>query len=130
MHSSLHTVLAIVAAVIVGTAVFSTEDSSAAELVEAPLEDVWPALSERRLGDLDAMVAHGEIRVLTTFTLGSYFIDRGTQRGTTYELSRILEKYIRDKLGKDGRRLKVTIVPVRRDQLLPHLIAGYGDVVF
>ena len=30
---------------------------------EAPLEDVWPALSEERLGDLDAMVERGEIRL-------------------------------------------------------------------
>ena len=87
-------------------------------------------MSEPRLGDLDAMVARGEIRVLTTFTLGSFFIDRGQQRGTVYELSLILEKYVRDKLGKDARRLKVTIIPVRRDQLLPYLLAGHGDVAF
>jgi len=94
------------------------------------LDEVWPAMSEPRLGDLDAMVARGEIRVLTTFTLGSFFIDRGQQRGTVYELSLILEKYVRDKLGKDARRLKVTIIPVRRDQLLPYLLAGHGDVAF
>ena len=97
---------------------------------EAPLEDVWPALSAARLGDLDAMVDRGEIRVLTTFTLGSYFIDRGQQRGTVYKMSQILEKYVRDKLGKKGRLLKVTIIPVRRDQLLPFLNAGHGDIAF
>ena len=97
---------------------------------EAPLEDVWPALSAARFGDLDAMVDRGEIRVLTTFTLGSYFIDRGQQRGTVYEMSQILEKYVRDKLGKKGRLLKVTIIPVRRDQLLPFLNAGHGDIAF
>ena len=103
---------------------------SAEELPEAPLDDVWPALSEARLGDLDKMIERGEIRVLTTFTLGSYFIDRGQQRGTVYELSQILEKYVRDKLGKKARRLKVTIIPVRRDQLLPFLLSGYGDLAF
>ena len=97
---------------------------------EAPLENVWPALSEARFGDLDAMLERGEIRVLTTFTLGSYFIDRGQQRGTVFEMSQILEKYARDKLGKKARILKVTIIPVRRDQLIPFLIAGHGDVAF
>jgi membrane-bound lytic murein transglycosylase MltF len=120
----------IIAAALFTAAAWSAEDEQKVELEEAPLEDVWPALSEPRLGDLDAMVAHGEIRVLTTFTLGSYFIDRGKQRGTVYELSLILEKYAREKLGKDARRLKITIIPVRRDQLLPHLIAGHGDVAF
>ncbi len=97
---------------------------------EAPLEDVWPALSAARFGDLDAMVDRGEIRVLTTFTLGSYFIDRGQQRGTVYEMSQILEKYVRDKLVKKGRLLQVTIIPVRRDQLLPFLNTGHGDIAF
>lgn len=32
------------------------------ELVEAPLDDVWPTLSAARHGDLDAMVRRGEIR--------------------------------------------------------------------
>lgn len=100
------------------------------ELQEAPLQDVWPALSEPRFGDLDEMLLRGEIRVLTTFTLGSYFIDRGQQRGTVYELSLVLEQYAREHLGTDARRLKVTIIPVRRDQLLPHLLAGHGDVAF
>jgi len=97
---------------------------------EAPLEDVWPALSEARLGDLDAMLERGEIRVLTVFTLGSYYIDRGRQRGTVYEASRMLEKFARESLGAQAARLKVTIIPVRRDQLLPHLVAGHGDVAF
>ena len=107
-----------------------TTETDAVELPEAPLEDVWPALSEEKFGDLDAMIERGEIRVLTTFTLGSYFIDRGRQRGTVFEMSQILEKYARDKLGKKARLLKVTIIPVRRDQLLPFLIAGHGDVAF
>jgi membrane-bound lytic murein transglycosylase MltF len=100
------------------------------ELPEAPLDDVWPALSDVRLGDLAAMVDRGEIRILTTFSLGMYFIDKGRQRGTVYEMSQILEKYVRDKLGKEARLLKITIIPVRRDQLIPHLIAGHGDVAF
>ncbi len=76
------------------------------------------------------MVERGEIRVLTSFTLGSYFIDRGRQRGTVYEMSQILETYAREKLGKNARNLKITIIPVRRDQLIPFLNTGHGDVAF
>ena len=97
---------------------------------EAPLEDVWPALAEPSLGDLDAMLERGEVRVLTTFTLGQYFIDKGEQRGTVFELSLRLEDYLREKLGKQASRLKVTLIPVRRDQLLPFLVAGHGDIAF
>ena len=107
------------------------DESIEANLHEAPpLQDVWPALSEPKLGDLDALIERGEIRVLTTITLGSYFIDRGRQGGMVYELSLRLEEYARKNLGANARRLKVTIIPVRRDQLLPHLVAGHGDVAF
>jgi len=102
----------------------------AQEVDEAPLEDVWPALAEPQFGDLDAMLQRGEIRVLTTITLGSYFIDQGRQRGTVFEMSQLLEKYARDKLGQAAKTLKVTIIPVRRDQLISFLITGHGDVAF
>ena len=39
-------------------------ETDVVELPEAPLEDVWPALSEEKFGDLDAMIERGEIRVL------------------------------------------------------------------
>jgi membrane-bound lytic murein transglycosylase MltF len=100
------------------------------ELSEAPLEDVWPALADARLGDLEMMLARGEIRVLTTFTLGSYYIDRGRQRGGIYEMSRRLEDYVREKLGREAATLKITMIPVRRDQLIPFLVEGFGDMVF
>jgi len=123
-------IAAIVAAALLTATVLPAQEVGLTSLTEAPLDGVWPALSEPRLGDLDEMVALGEIRVLTTFTLGSYFIDKGEQRGTVYELSRILEEYARKHLGTEARRIKVTIIPVRRDQLLPHLVAGHGDIAF
>ena len=119
-----------VAAALLTAATWSAEEDDQKILPEAPLGDVWPTLAEPRLGDLDMMVARGEIRVLTSFTLGSYFIDRGEQRGTVYELSKILEEYVRKKVGADARRLKITIIPVRRDQILPYLVEGHGDVAF
>ena len=101
-----------VAATLFAVAAWASDDEQRIGLEEAPLEDVWPTLSEPQLGDLDTMVARGEIRVLTSFTLGSYFIDQGEQRGTVFELSQILEEYVRKKVGADARRLKVTIIPV------------------
>ena len=122
--------IAVIAAAAVLFASATAQEDDAVSLYEAPLDEVWPAMAEPQTGDLDEMVTRGEIRVLTSFTLGSYFIDKGKQRGSVYEMSRILEKYTREKLGADARRLKVTIIPVRRDQLLPHLLAGHGDIAF
>ena len=95
---------------------------------EVPLADVWPTLSQPWLGDLEGMIERGEIRLLTTFSLGIYFIDRGRQRGTVVEVAAELEKFVKKRLGKAARNLKVVIIPVRRDQLLPFLAKGYGDL--
>jgi membrane-bound lytic murein transglycosylase MltF len=106
------------------------ELSSTLDEVPIPiLNDIWPPLSQPKKGDLDKMLERQKIRVLTTFSLGSYYIDQGRQQGTVYELSKALEKHIRKQFKDKKRKLKVVIIPVRRDQLIPYLIDGYGDVV-
>jgi membrane-bound lytic murein transglycosylase MltF len=105
---------------------------SIADSTELPIDylnDIWPPLAQPWKGDLDDMLDRGIIRVLTPFSLGSYHIDYGQQRGTNYEISKLMEKYIKKKFGKEAKELKVIIIPVRRDQLIPYLIKGYGDIV-
>ena len=36
-------------------------------------------------GDLDAMAEHRVIRVLTVYSIGRYYIERGQEKGITYE---------------------------------------------
>jgi membrane-bound lytic murein transglycosylase MltF len=95
----------------------------------APLADVWPSVSEPWTGDLEGMLERGEIRVLTAFSLGSFYIDRGRPRGAIYEAIGLFEEFVKKKLGAPAKNLKVVIIPVRRDQLLPFLVKGYGDLV-
>lgn len=95
-----------------------------------PLADVWPTLSSPWLGDLEGIVERGEIRVLTTLTLGDYFIYKGKQAGFVYWGARSLEAFARERLGKEAKLLKVDLIPVRGDQLIPFLVAGYGDLAW
>src|SRR5262245_60240281 len=37
-------------------------------------------------GDLDGMIERGRIRVLTVYSKTFYFVDKGTQRGSTYDV--------------------------------------------
>ncbi len=46
----------------------AADEPTEANLLESPLEKVWPTMSEPRLGDLDTLVARSEIRVLTSST--------------------------------------------------------------
>ena len=85
-------------------------------------------------GDLDAMIERRLIRVLVVPSKTFYFQDRGVQRGITYEGFRIVEQRLNAKLEKEKKlkqkHLKVRFVflPVGRDQVLPALVEGKGDI--
>jgi membrane-bound lytic murein transglycosylase MltF len=83
-----------------------------------------------RAGDLDAMVKRGTIRVLTTVSLGQYYINGIEQSGVTYELMQRFEKYANRQLkqSKTRDRIQIVMIPVARDDLLPALIGGRGDI--
>src|SRR5262245_61833508 len=80
-------------------------------------------------GDLNGMVERRLIRVLTTYSRTLYFIDRGTPRGTAYDQGKLLEDALNRKFGTGLLRISVQFVPVSRDELIPALLAGKGDVV-
>ena len=79
-------------------------------------------------GDLDGMIQRRLIRVLVTYSKTHYFVDRATQRGLTYEAFRLFEDDLNKKLKKRHIRIHVVFVPVARDQLIPALLEGRGDI--
>jgi membrane-bound lytic murein transglycosylase MltF len=80
------------------------------------------------------MIERRVIRVLAVPSKTSYFSDRGRQRGLTYEAFRLLEKDLNAKLEREKKlkhkhlTVRVVFIPVRRDQLLPALVEGKGDI--
>jgi len=81
-------------------------------------------------GDLDALAAHRAIRVLVPYSKTLYFVDfGGTQRGLCYDFMRAFEDSLNKKLARGNLRIHAVFVPVSRDQLIPMLLAGRGDVV-
>jgi membrane-bound lytic murein transglycosylase MltF len=79
-------------------------------------------------GDLDGMAKRGYIRALVAYSKTNYFLDGATQRGVTYEALVEFENYLNTKLGTKTVRVDVVIIPVRRDELLPALVDGRGDI--
>ena len=57
-----------------------------------------------------------------------YFLDGAAQRGITYEGMEHFEKFINEKHNLGARKMDMVYIPVPRDQLLPMLIDGYGDI--
>jgi membrane-bound lytic murein transglycosylase MltF len=79
-------------------------------------------------GDLDGMVKRRIIRVLTVQNPILYFVDRGREVGITYEAVKAFEKELNQKLGNKVVTVHVVPVPVARDQLIPRLLSGEGDI--
>ncbi|RLJ65150.1 lytic transglycosylase F [Sulfurisoma sediminicola] len=83
-------------------------------------------------GDLDKMIERQTIRVLTSYNKTHYFIDKGIQRGLTYDAFRLFEDDLNKQLAKARKqkhlKVRVLFIPVSRDQLLPALAAGKGDI--
>jgi membrane-bound lytic murein transglycosylase MltF len=80
-------------------------------------------------GDLDGMQKRRTIRVLTGYSKTLYFIDKGTERGTAADQGRLLETELNKTLADGHLKVNVVFVPVSRDELLPALLAGRGDIV-
>jgi len=85
-------------------------------------------------GDLDGMIERGSIRVLTVYSKTFYFVNKGVQRGVTYDVFRAFEDDLNKRLAKEKKlkhkhvKLRVVFIPVARDELLPALAAGKGDI--
>lgn len=79
-------------------------------------------------GDFDGMLERGAVRVLVVYNKTMYFLDGANQHGITYDLMREFEKTINKEWSTGGLPLHVVFIPVARDQLLPKLVAGQGDI--
>jgi membrane-bound lytic murein transglycosylase MltF len=74
------------------------------------------------------MVERRLIRVLTVYSKTFFFVDKGTQRGIVHDVGRELEQALNRKLKAKQLRVSVAFIPVSRDELLPGLVAGRGDI--
>ena len=57
-----------------------------------------------------------------------YFFDGAQQRGITYDLLKTFEKRINEDMKTGNLPVYVSFIPVSRDDLIPALIEGRGDV--
>ncbi len=80
-------------------------------------------------GDFDEMVKRRAIRVGVTFNRTHYFIDKGQERGLTYEALKLFENDLNADLKTGNLKVHVVIVPMSRDLLAPSLLKGKVDMI-
>ncbi|MDP3815381.1 transglycosylase SLT domain-containing protein [Pseudomonas sp.] len=78
--------------------------------------------------DLASIRGSGELRVLVNQSRNSSGMVRGQSIGVEYQRLRAFEQYL-NRTGKDGKTLKLKLIPKAKDQLLAALQRGEGDLV-
>src|SRR5271169_6201804 len=82
-------------------------------------------------GDFDAMLQQRRfIRVLVVYSKSQYYVINGVQHGSAYEYMKAFEDWVNLKYPQKVKNTKfhVVFMPVSRDQLIPRLAAGRGDL--
>ncbi|MBP1774253.1 MAG: transglycosylase protein, partial [candidate division NC10 bacterium] len=139
---SLTPALHLLAAALIGTLAFAptgthAQDKPPAKGEATPSKTLTldpTAIQKPWTGDLDGMIQRRLIRVLTVNSKTFYFVDKGVQRGIVVDAFRVFEEELNKKLAAKKQlkqkhlKVRVVFLPVRRDQLLPALAAGKGDI--
>jgi membrane-bound lytic murein transglycosylase MltF len=94
-----------------------------------PLPNGLAPLIKPFKGDLDGMRTRRLVRVLTVQNPVLYSVDRGREVGMTYEAMKALEKQLNQTAGGLGKTIYVVAIPVARDELIPRLLKGEGDII-
>lgn len=95
---------------------------------ESELPDIQ-AFRDSWVGDFDVMEKRRVIRLLTVYSPGRYYLVGGQEKGMVKEMAVHFEKFVNKRLGRNQVKVYVAIIPVARNQLIPSLLAGYGDLV-
>src|SRR5688572_14640295 len=109
------------------------DDGEPAAAAPSPL-DVLPSEARSLLdvpftGDFDEMVKRRLIRAGVVYNRTQYFIDRGVQRGISYESIQLFEEQLNNRLKTGPLKVHVAIIPLPRDQLFSALQNGLVDFV-
>jgi membrane-bound lytic murein transglycosylase MltF len=81
-------------------------------------------------GDLPGMIQRRVIRVLIAPSRTSYWLVGLRQTGAEYELFKAFENELNERYKTQGKhiRIHVVFIPTSRDQLMPRLLEGRGDI--
>jgi len=81
-------------------------------------------------GDLDGMLERRVIRALVAPSRTSYWLNGARQTGGEYELLKAFQEEVNNRHKAKGKHIltHVVFIPTARDQLIPALLEGRGDI--
>ena len=93
-----------------------------------PQDEVLEHANQPWHGDLDGMTERGFLRILTVHNPLFFSFDGAQKTGMVAELARLFEDHLAEEIGR-VRSPTVVVIPVARDELIPGLVEGRGDLV-
>jgi membrane-bound lytic murein transglycosylase MltF len=81
---------------------------------------------ERKTSDLDGKTR--TIRVLVHYGRTKFFVANGRPYGAEYEAFAAYEKFVNESAGRKKRKINITFIPVKFEELIPSLLEGKGDI--
>lgn len=86
-------------------------------------------IQKRWLGDLAELEERRVVRILTVFGPGRFYLDEGLGRGVVAEMANRYEEHLNKALARKHVKVLTLVIPVSRDQLIPSLLSGRGDII-
>jgi membrane-bound lytic murein transglycosylase MltF len=84
--------------------------------------------SYRYKDDLNGLKKRRHIRVLTPLNKTNFFLLKGKIHGFEYEQLKGYEKFLNKGIKKKELGIVLEFIPTSRNELLPKLVDGYGDI--
>jgi len=78
--------------------------------------------------DLPQMQKKTFIRALVTYSKTDFFFYKGRPRGMQVEFLQQYENWLNQGIKREEKKTKIIYIPTTFDQLIPHLLAGKGDI--
>ncbi|MGM0417858.1 MAG: transglycosylase SLT domain-containing protein [Thermodesulfobacteriota bacterium] len=95
---------------------------------ESPVHPLDTHLEQQYKSDLDEIKKRKYLRVLTTLNKTNFYINNGHLFGYEYSLLKDYEKFLNRNRKNNELKTVIEFIPVARDQLIPMLNNGYGDI--
>jgi membrane-bound lytic murein transglycosylase MltF len=114
-----------------GTIPYVHAQTAPAKSAQQPQTGAAPVISGAPwTGDFEAILQRRYIRALVAYSKSEYYVINGVQHGSSYEALKAFETWVNLKYPQKikNTRFHVLIVPVPRDQMIPRLVAGRGDL--
>ncbi len=118
----------LIAALLLGAPVAARQAAPKAPASPAPAGA--PPLPGRIFtGDYDEMVKIRAIRVGVAYNRTHYFIDKGVQRGLSYESLKLFEDQINAGIKAPNAKVHIIFIPMSRDKMQAALLEGRVDLL-